>query len=696
MTPNRLIHEKSPYLLQHAHNPVDWYAWNEEVFAKALAENKPVFLSIGYATCHWCHVMEKESFEDEEAARHLNDTFLCIKVDREERPDIDAVYMAACHMMNGSGGWPLTVFMTPGKKPFFAATYLPKRSRLGRPGLIELCERVKALWDFEPHKIDATAAQVTDGIGKAFEFASDEIPGFRLLDRAYDDIAMSFDGRYGGFEPAPKFPTPHRLLFLLRCYERTAAPRAREMVERTLTAMRLGGIWDHVGFGFHRYSTDARWLLPHFEKMLYDQALMAMACLEASQVSRTPLLNRTAAEIFTYVLRDMTSPQGGFYSAEDADSEGVEGKFYVWSLDGFRNALGASEAAFWEPVFNLKLAGNFQDEAAGHSTGTNILHLTQPFGRWAKELGTTEEELHLRWEKARARLFAVRTERVPPLKDDKILTDWNGLMIAALAQGARVLGRHDYIEAAEKSARFILDVLGSSDGRLFHRFRDGQRAVYAQAADYAFFIYGLLHLYRSTFDIAWAEKASALQEIMLKEFWDETAGGFFLIDSRNRELPVRPKEIYDGAIPSANSVALMNLLWLSRLTGNTAWTDKADRLIRAFAGTLGRQPSAFAFFLCALDFALRPGQDIVIAGERGSSDAERLLSALNLTFTPNQVTQLKSDDNASRLARFAGYTDGLQVIQGQTAAHLCVGAACKESVTNIQALVDHILSKGPK
>jgi uncharacterized protein YyaL (SSP411 family) len=389
----------------------------------------------------------------------------------------------------------------------------------------------------------------------------------------------------------------------------------------------------------------------------------------------------------------MTSPQGGFYSSEDADSEGVEGKFYVWRLDEFRQALGASEAAFWEPVFSLKPEGNFQDESAGHKTGANILHLTQSFGRWAKKLGLTEEQLRLRWEDARARLLAARNARSHPLKDDKVLTDWNGLMIAALAQGARVLGRSGYAEAAEKAARFILDTLHGSDGRLFHRFRDGERAIPGQAGDYAFLIHGLLHLYRSTFDITWAEQAAALQEVMLKELWDEAGGGFFLIDARNRELPVRPKEIYDGALPSANSVALMNLLWLSRLTGNTAWADKADQLIRAFAGTVARQPSAFTFFLCGLDFALRPGQDLVIAGERGAPEAERLLSALNLTFTPNQVAQLKSDDNASRLARFAGYTDGLQVVQGKTAAHLCVGSACKESVTDVQGVIDRILEK---
>jgi hypothetical protein len=465
------------------------------------------------------------------------------------------------------------------------------------------------------------------------------------------------------------------------------------MVTRTLTAMRLGGIWDHVGFGLHRYSTDGQWLLPHFEKMLYDQALTATACLEASQVARHSFLARTAAEIFTYVERDMTSPEGAFFSAEDADSEGVEGKFYVWTLDEFRRVLGPEEAAVWEPIFNLKPEGNFQEEAGGHTTGANILHLTRPFDRWAADLGVTEEQLRLRWEDARGRLFAARELRIHPLKDDKILTDWNGLMIAALAQGARVLGRKSYAEAAERAARFIIDTLLGSDGRLFHRYREGERAIAGQAGDYAFLIFGLLHLYRSSFDVAWAERAVALQEVMLAELWDEAAGGFYSVGSQSRELPVRPKEIYDGAIPSANSVALFNLLWLSRLTGDTRWAERADRILRAFAGTVGRQPSAFTFFLCGLDFALRPGEDLVIAGESGSPEAERLLAALNLKFSPNQVTQLKSGDNASQLARFAGYTDGLKFVQGRTAAHLCVGAACKESVTDMQGLIDRLLSK---
>jgi hypothetical protein len=693
MTANRLIREKSPYLLQHAHNPVDWHPWSEEAFARAAAEDKPVFLSIGYATCHWCHVMEKESFEDAEAARYLNETFVSIKVDREERPDIDAVYMAACQMMTGSGGWPLSIFMTPDKQPFLAATYIPKRSRFGRTGLIELCERVKALWTQERAKVCASASSLTAHLGKAFAFAPAEEPGLRVLDRACDDIAHAFDGRHAGFEPAPKFPMPHRLQFLLRCHARTGAPQALAMVERTLSAMRLGGIWDHVGFGFHRYSTDAEWLLPHFEKMLYDQALAAMAFLEAHQSSGAPLFAQTAAEIFAYVLREMTSESGAFFSAEDADSEGVEGKFYVWSQAEFRRVLGRPEAAFWEPVFNVRPEGNFREEATGHPSGANILHLGRPFERWAAESGISAEGLRQRWEAARQLLFAARAERIRPLRDDKVLADWNGLMIAALSAGARILGREDLGRAAARAARFILDEMRRPDGRLWHRFREGERAVAGQAGDYAFLIHGLLHLYRSTFDVAWAESAAALQETMLAELWDDAAGGFFLIGRENRELPVRPKELYDGALPSANSMALTNLLWLSRLSGNTRFAEKAQALVRAFAGTVARQPSAFTLFLCGLDFALQPGKDIVVAGDPSADDTRRLLAALNRGFAPNRLAQLKSGDNAARLAQFARYTDGLELVRGRTAAHMCEGSACRESVTDIPAAIARLTEK---
>jgi uncharacterized protein YyaL (SSP411 family) len=693
MTTNRLINEKSPYLLQHAHNPVNWYAWSDDAFKRAREDNKPIFLSIGYATCHWCHVMEKETFEDEEAAGYLNDTFVCIKVDREERPDIDAVYMAACQLMTGSGGWPLTIFMTPDKKPFFAATYIPKRTRFGRNGVIELCQSVKKLWRSESEKVLTSAKNITDNLPRVFAFNSAEEPDEAILDLAFQQLSQNYNERFGGFERAPKFPSPHRLQFLLRCYYRTGNKKALEMVEKTLTAMRLGGIWDHVGFGFHRYSTDIEWLLPHFEKMLYDQALIAFAYLETYQITKNPLYSQTAEEIFNYVLRDMNSEEGGFYAAEDADSEGEEGRFYVWTIDEFREVVGPEDADRWEWFLNLKRDGNFQEEASGRKTGTNILHLRRLPSQLAKDAAITDEEFYSQWHKVRERLFEARKKRIHPLKDDKILTDWNGLMIAALARGGRILEDQAYTEAAQKAARFILTLMRQADGRLSHRYRDGDVAIEANAGDYAFVIFGLLELYQATFDPNYLREAIVFQKQMLSDFWDSEKGGFYATAKKNRELPVRPKELFDGAIPSYNSVSLYNLLCLAKLTGDPFWTEKAHELIRAFAGSLKAQPAVYTFFLIGLDFAINPGQEIVITGEPEAADTQTLLAALNLNFTPNKVTLVKSDKYAEQLANLAGYTDGLQVVQGKATAHVCTGHSCKDPTTDVETMVKQILRK---
>ena len=607
MPENRLSREKSPYLLQHAHNPVNWYPWEAEAFEVARTANKPIFLSIGYATCHWCHVMEKETFEDAEAARFLNDTFVCIKVDREERPDIDAVYMAACQMITGSGGWPLTIFMTPDKKPFFAATYLPKKSRFGRAGVVELSQQVKTMWQNQNDKILTSADQIAGHLGKAFEFEPAGEPDAALLEQAYDRIKQGFDERFGGFESAPKFPTPHRLLFLLRYYHRSREQAALEMVEKTLTAMRLGGIWDHLGFGFHRYSTDREWLVPHFEKMLYDQALTALPYLETYQITRNPFYARAVEEIFAYVLRDMRSDEGGFYSAEDADSEGEEGRFYVWTEAEFRRVVGAETAATWTQVLNLKPDGNFYDESTQRKNGANILHLKRLPESVAGDIGRDEKELAREWESVRQKLFQHRKQRIHPLKDDKILTDWNGLMIAALSRGARVLQKPEYRDAAAGAADFILKNMRDAEGRLHHRYRDGDVAITGHAEDYAYFIFGLLELYQASFDPHYLKEAVGLQQHMLDDFWDDRKGGFYSTTRHSRELPVRPKELYDGALPSGNSVALLNFLYLSRLTGNPQWKEMAQATTRAFSGSVHLHPAAFTFFLVGLDFALHPG-----------------------------------------------------------------------------------------
>ncbi len=693
MSPNQLINEKSPYLIQHAHNPVDWHPWSEATFERARAENKPIFLSIGYATCHWCHVMEKESFEDNEAARYLNDTFICIKVDREERPDIDAVYMAACQMLTGSGGWPLSIFMTPQKKPFFAATYLPKQSRYGRAGLIDICRQVKDLWSQQIEKIETSATSITAGLDRAFTFTAADEPDATVLETAYRHIRAAFDVQYGGFEPAPKFPTPHRLLFLMRCYYRNQDQNSLDMVQETLKAMRLGGIWDHIGYGFHRYSTDQRWLLPHFEKMLYDQALMASVYLEAYQLTKNPLFADTAADILTYVLRDMTDTEGGFYSAEDADSEGEEGKFYVWTTTEFRDILSDEIARRWEPILRLSPEGNFTDEATRQKTGSNIIHLTAILAAWAQKLEIPESQLQNEWRYIRDRLFAVRKKRIHPLKDDKILTDWNGLMISALAMAARILNKSEYEAAARNAADFILRRMVDASGRLYHRYRDGELAVAAHAADYAFLIQGLINLYQTSFDLKFAEQAQVLQEQMIENFWDDKNGGFFSTPEDSTDLPVRPKELYDGAIPSANSVALVNLVSLGRLTGDPGWEDRAQSLVQAFAGTVKSQPQAFTYFLCGLDFALQPGQEIIITGEPLAPDTRQLLEALNMNFTPHKVAIVKSDQNADRLSKFSGYTDGLQVIQGKATAHVCRDGSCTDSTSDSQIMLDKVLGR---
>jgi len=604
-TTNRLIHEKSPYLLQHARNPVDWYPWSDAAFSRARAEDKPVFLSVGYATCHWCHVMEKESFENPEAAKALNDAFVCIKVDREERPDIDAVYMAACHLIAGRGGWPLTALLTPDKNPFFAATYLPLHSRFGQPGVLDLCAQISILWQSKRQKILDAVSEINGHLLRSFGYKSSRTLDASPLDAAQAEIVRRFDVQFGGFEPAPKFPSPHRLLFLLQQYEQNHDAGILKMVEATLSNMRTGGIWDHVGFGFHRYSTDKQWLLPHFEKMLYDQALLALAFLETYRITQKVFYAKTAEDIFAYVLRDMTSEAGAFFTAEDADSEGEEGRFYVWSFDEFRQLL-ATFSGHWEALLNVRAEGNFHDEATGQKSGLNILHTELPLSEWAMRIHVAEADLLIEWEEIRSRLFAVRSRRIHPLKDDKILTDWNGLMVAALATGGRILENSRYVQAAVKAADFILTNLRDRDGRLLHRYREGQAGISAYADDYAWMIFGLLSLAQTDGDSRWLTEAIRLQDILEADYGDREQGGYFMNLDPN-DLPVRPKELYDGAMPSANSVSIVNLARLHDLTADQQWMDQAIHLARSFFDTVKTQPSAHTFFLTGLSAVLRKG-----------------------------------------------------------------------------------------
>ncbi len=690
---NRLVFEKSPYLLQHAANPVDWYPWGEEAFERARREDKPIFLSIGYSTCHWCHVMEKESFEDPEVAALLNESFVCIKVDREERPDIDQIYMAVCQAMTGSGGWPLTIVMTPDKKPFFAGTYFPKYSRAGRIGMMDLVPRLAEIWRTQRDKIEETTQQVVSFLQQTAASAPGDDLGEPILNQAFHQFSSRFDETNGGFGSAPKFPSPHNLTFLLRYWHRTGEDQALHMVERTLQKMRLGGVFDHVGFGFHRYSTDAYWLLPHFEKMLYDQAMLAMAYVEAYQATHNETYAQTAREIFTYVLRDMTSPDGGFYSAEDADSEGEEGLFYLWTPEELREVLGKKEADFVIQLFNVEEGGNFVEEASGQKTGRNILHLEKPLAEYAEEMGTSPEQLARRWEKARQKLFEVREKRVHPLKDDKILTDWNGLMIAALAKGAAALDEPSYAEAAAKAARFVLERLRDPEGRLLKRYRQGEAGLPAHVDDYAFLVWGLLELYESTFEVAFLEHALELNDRMLREFWDEQNGGLFFAADTLDDLLVRNKEIYDGAIPSGNSVAALNLVRLGRLTERPELEEKAGAIVRAFAQQVERAPIGFTQLLSAVDFLLGPSFEVVIAGDPDRRDTRDMLHALHQTYFPNKVVLLRPEADDAPIVTIASFTKAQKSLNGKATAYVCQNYACKLPTTDVQEMLSLLTEK---
>jgi uncharacterized protein len=689
--PNRLIAEKSPYLLQHAYNPVDWFPWGEAAFDKARADNKPIFLSIGYSTCHWCHVMERESFEDEEVALLMNDAFVSIKVDREERPDIDHAYMSVCQIMTGAGGWPLNIIMTPDKRPFFAGTYFPRESRMGRIGMMDLAPRIKEIWTTRRGEVVESA----DRVLAALVQISDESPGPALGEDvaalAYQQLAERFEPRYGGFGKAPKFPTPHNMLFLLRYWHRTGERRALDMVEQTLQDMRRGGVYDHVGFGFHRYSTDDAWLVPHFEKMLYDQALIAMLYTEAYQATGKVEYRKTAEEIFTYVLRDMTSPEGGFYSAEDADSEGEEGKFYVWRLAEIQRVLGPEEAELVADVFNVFISGNFREEATGRITGDNILHMKGIAANLAAKLKLSPEELETRLEEARRKLFHSREQRVHPHKDDKILTDWNGLMIAALAKSAQAFDRPEYADAAARAANFILTALRGPDGRLVHRYRQGEAAFSAHADDYAFLVWGLVELYEATFEVRYLSAALELNAYLLEHFWDARSGGFYFTEEAGSDLPVRKKETYDGATPSGNSVAALNLLRLGRMTGNPALEQKAEQVQRAFAGSIGQFPSGYTQMMMALEFGLGPSREVVIAGRAASEDTRAMLRALRRPFLPGKVVVFRpAGEEEPEISRMAAYTRDQKPVDGMATAFVCVNYHCELPYTDAGTMVERL------
>jgi len=686
--PNHLINEISPYLRQHAHNPVDWYPWGPEAFKRAQKENKPIFLSIGYSTCHWCHVMAHESFEHPEVASLMNEAFVSIKVDREERPDIDNVYMSACQVMTGSGGWPLSIIMTPDKKPFFAATYIPKDGRFGLIGMTELIPNIKELWTTRRDE----ALSLSNEIAAVLQRTSRETPGEELdeatLELAYEQLAKRFDGQHAGFSSAPKFPTPHNLLFLLRYWKRSGNKAALEMVEKTIQAMRRGGIYDHIGFGFHRYSIDSQWLVPHFEKMLYDQAMLAMAYTEAYQATGKEDYGKTTREIFTYVLSGMAAPEGGFCSAEDADSEGEEGKFYLWTREEVRQALGNEEVNFVAKVFNIGKDGNFMEQATGRRSGVNILHLRKTLGELASDLNMSQQDLQAHLEGIRQKLFDYREKRIHPMKDDKILTDWNGLMIAALAKGAQAFDEPEYAEAACRAADFIIGNIRKPDGRLLHRYRDGRAGVEANLDDYAFLVWGLIELYEAIFKTKYLKVALELTGDMVRHFWDEDGGGFYLTPDDGESLFVRKKEIYDGAIPSGNSVAMLNLLRLGRMTATSDLEEKAARIGSAFSRSVKQLPSAHTQLMVALDFGIGPCYEVVIVGKAQAEDTMAMVKALRTRFLPNKVVLLNHGERRSpEIAKLAEFTKNQLSIDGRATAYVCMNYNCKLPTTDIDKML---------
>ena len=691
---NALASEKSPYLLQHADNPVNWYPWGRAAFDKARHEDQPLFVSIGYSTCHWCHVMAHESFEDPEIAQMMNDAFVNVKVDREERPDIDDVYMEVCQAMTGLRGWPLSIVMTPDARPFFATTYIPKETRFGRTGMRELVPRIQETWRQKRPEIDTSAAEIVSVLrASSLQPPAGDINA-SAIQIAYEELICLFDDVHGGFGSAPKFPSPHSLTFLLRYWKRTGERKPMQMVEKTLQAMRHGGLYDHVGFGFHRYSTDAEWLVPHFEKMLYDQALLGLAYGEAYQATGNDEYARVVREVFSFVSREMTSSEGGFYTAIDADSEGEEGKFYLWRLEELERGLTEKQTELARIVFNVKPTGNYSDESRGKRTGKNILHMTRSVTALATELKMDEETLRNHIESIRQTLYELREKREHPLRDDKVLADWNGLMIASLAKGARSLGEPLYAVAAAKAADFILEQMRDREGQLLHRYREGEARITASLNDYAFLIWGLSELYETTFETRYLAAALELLEHVLTHFKDDTNGGFYSTADYAESLILRTRDVFDGALPSGNSAMLMNLTFLGHLTGRSEYLDDASRLGRALAHEVDRVPQAHTHLLSALDLALGPSYETVICGDSRSEDTQRMLMTLNKDFLPYNVVIFRpAETEQPEIAEIAPFTKFQTCIDGKPTAYVCQNYACSVPTTDTAEML-RTLEKG--
>ena len=681
--PNRLIHETSPYLLQHAYNPVDWYPWGDEAFRKARTENKPIFLSIGYSSCHWCHVLAHESFEDKDIAKFLNDNFVSIKVDREERPDVDEVYMKAVMSMTGSGGWPMTVFLTPSLEPFFGGTYFPLTPRYGMPSFINVAKGISGSWKTERKKMVESAAQMKNALKEMYDLKKDPNSNIddSLLMECYNNLASSFDEAYGGFSGSPKFPTPSNLFFLTRYSKLKSSKLAINMVTKTLDSMMRGGICDHVGGGFHRYSTDKYWLVPHFEKMLYDNALLSLAYSEAFLITKNEEYAGVVRETLTWILREMRSPDGGFYSAQDADSPEGEGSYYVWNLKDLHDALGSTitNPEVVSKYFSITNEGNFEE--------SKTILTVKPLAMVASEFGLNEKEIGTIIQKSKGMMLDLRNKRTKPLTDDKVVTSWNGLMISALSKAYCIIGNEEYLKAAISATELILKKLATTvDGkiRLSRSFRDGEARGEGVLEDYSFLINGLIDLYEASFEPRYLETAISLCDSMIAKFHDANGGGFFLTDANTKNLIVRPKDAYDGATPSGNSVAALVCSRLAEFTSRDDFRNASKDTFETFWNIMTNQPSSFTEMLVALQFYLAKTKEIVISGDPKSADTKNLLNALRSEFLPNSIVLLADK-------RLAGLTplvkDRIPLDGEKTRAFVCTNFTCKLPSTTPEELL---------
>ncbi len=679
---NRLIDETSPYLLQHAHNPVDWYPWGPEALSRSRDEDKPILLSIGYAACHWCHVMEHESFENEEIAQLMNENFVCIKVDREERPDLDSIYMNAVQMLTGHGGWPMTMFLTPDLKPFYGGTYYPPADIRGMPGFPRVLMSIADSYKNRREDVLSSAESITSELNNVNRFvANDEMLTVDVLNLAFSALSRTFDRLNGGFGGAPKFPPSMGLMFLLRYHKRTNSPVALEIVETTLQKMAAGGMYDHLGGGFARYSVDAEWLVPHFEKMLYDNALLARIYLYAFQQTKNPLYRRIAEETLEYIIRDMTDRTGGFYSSEDADSEGEEGKFYVWTEDEVLDLLGKEDGEIFCEFFDVTEQGNFEH-------GKSILHTPRSLEEFAQAKGRDVEELKRIINAGKTRLFNVREDRIRPGRDEKSLAAWNGLMLTAFAEAANTLGRDDYREVAIRNAEFILSNL-MRDGRLLRTYKDGRSKLNAYLEDYAYVIEGLIALYEATFELKYFDEARELSDTMIAKFWDATEGGFFFTSDDHEELITRTKDYFDNATPSGNSVAALALLKLGLLTEEHDYQRFAAMILRTMRQAMSRYPSGFGYLLSALDFYLSEPKEIAIVGDIDSHEIRLFVEEIYSRYIPNKVVAA-SEPEDEKSARSIKLLEARPLVDGKASVYVCRNYTCLAPATSASELAERL------